>query len=119
MWLRNLERETESLLIAAQNNAIRINHKKARIDKMQPNGRSRLCWDWDETLNYIISECSKLAPKENKTRHDWVGKVINWELKLNHANKWCEHTPPSVLENETHKLLWDFDRLTNHLISAR
>ena len=34
-WLRkeNLKRETESLLIAAQNHAIRTNHIKARIDK--------------------------------------------------------------------------------------
>ena len=29
----NLKRETESLLIAAQNNAIKINYIKARIDK--------------------------------------------------------------------------------------
>ena len=27
--------------------------------------------------------------------------------------------PASVLENDTHKLLWDFDIQTNHLISAR
>ena len=27
--------------------------------------------------------------------------------------------PESVLENETHKLLWDFDIQTEHLISAR
>ena len=29
------------------------------------------------------------------------------------------HNPESVLENETHKLLWDFDIQTDHLISAR
>ena len=29
------------------------------------------------------------------------------------------HNPASVLENDTHKLLWDFDIQTNHLISAR
>ena len=36
-WLRkvNFKRETESLLIAAQNNAIRTNQIKARIDKTQ------------------------------------------------------------------------------------
>ena len=36
-WLRkgNLKRETESLLIAAQDNAIRTNYIKARIDKTQ------------------------------------------------------------------------------------
>ncbi len=53
--------ETESLLIAAQNNARRTNHIKARIDKTQQNSKWRLCGDRDETINHIISECSKLA----------------------------------------------------------
>ena len=79
-WLSksNLKRETESLLIAAQNNAIRTNHIKARIDKTQQNSKCRLCSDRDETINHIISECSKLAQSEYKARHDWVGKVIHW-----------------------------------------
>ena len=29
------------------------------------------------------------------------------------------HDPAPVLENDTHKLLWDFDVQTDHLISAR
>ena len=29
------------------------------------------------------------------------------------------HNPASFLENDTHKLLWDFDVQTDHLISAR
>ena len=29
------------------------------------------------------------------------------------------HNPESVLENETRKVLWDFDIPTDHLISAR
>ena len=62
-WLSkgNFKRETESLLMAAQNSAIRTNHIKARIDKTQQNSKCRLCGDWDETINHIISECSKLA----------------------------------------------------------
>ena len=92
-WLRkgNFNRETESLLIAAQNNAIRTNHIKARIDKTPKNSTWRLCGDRNETINHIISECSKLAQKEYNTRHDWVGKVIHWELckkfKFDHMNK--------------------------------
>ena len=70
-------REAESLLIAAQNNAIRTNHIKARIDKTQQNSKCRLCGDRDETINHIISEFSKLAQKEYKIRHDWVGEVIH------------------------------------------
>ena len=81
-WLRkgSLKRETESRLIAAQNNAIETNYVKARIDKTQQNSWYRLCGDWDETINHIINECSKLAQKEYKTRPDWVGKVNHWEL---------------------------------------
>ena len=83
--------ETESHLIAGQNNAIRTNHIKARIDKTQQNSRCRLCGDKDEAINHIISEYSKFAQKEYKTRHDWVGKVIHWELckklKFDHTNK--------------------------------
>ena len=81
-WLRkgNFKRETESPLIAAQNNAVRTNHIKARIYKTQQNSKCRLCNDRDETINHIISECSKIAQKEYKTRHDRVGKVIHWEM---------------------------------------
>ena len=74
-------------------------------------------------INPIINECSKLAQKEYKTRHDLVSKVIHWELckkfKFDHTNKWYIHKPASVLENDTHKLLWDFDIQTDHLIMAR
>ena len=77
----------------------------------------------DETINHIKNECSKLAPKEYKTRHDWVGKVIHWEmckkLKFDHTNKWYMHNPAPVIENATHKLLWDFNIQTDHLIPAR
>ena len=38
----NLKREIESLLIVSQNNAIRTNHIKARINKMQQNSKCRL-----------------------------------------------------------------------------
>ena len=71
-WLGkgNFKRETESLRIAAQNNAIRTNHIKARIDKTQQNSRCRVFGDRDKTINHIISECRKLALKEFKTRHD-------------------------------------------------
>ena len=91
MLLINFKRETESLLIAAQNNTIRINQIKARIDKTQQKSRCNLCGDRDETINNIIGECSKLAQKKYKTRHDRMGKVIHGlmckKLKLDHTNK--------------------------------
>ena len=44
--------------------------------------------DIDETINHIISECSKLA-QEYKTGHNWVDMVIHWEMRKKF--KW-DHT---------------------------
>ena len=78
------------------------------------------CGASDKTINHIISECRKLAQKEYKTGH---GKVIPWEVckkfKFDHTNKWYMHNPTSVQDNDTQKLLWDFDIQTDHLVSAR
>ena len=61
----------------------------------------------------MISECIKLAKKEYKTRYNWVGKLIYEEscmrLKFNQTNIWCKHKPESILENEIHNILWDFE----------
>ena len=82
-----------------------------------------ICGNRDEPINHIISECNELALKEYKTRHDWVRKVVNREIskkfKLDHTNKWYMHNPEPVRENNTHKLLLDFEIHTDHLISTR
>ena len=61
--------------------------------------------------------------EEYKTKHDWVGKGIHREMckkfKFDHTNKWYMHNPAPVLENNMHKLLWDIDMHTDHLILAR
>ena len=124
-WMRkgHLSRETESLITAAQDNSIRTNHIKARIDKTQENSKCRLCGQRDETINHIVSECSKLAQKEYKNRHDQVGRAVHWELckqlHLEHTDKWYKHKPATVLENENHKILWDMDIQTDKPIQAR
>ena len=106
-WLRkgNLTRKTEVLLIAAQNNAISTNYIKTIIDQTQQNISCRLYGDRDETINHILSECSKLGQKEYQTRHDWVGKVIHWEwykkFKFVYTNKWYMHNPEHESDDYT------------------
>ena len=72
--------------------------------KTQQKSKCTLCGDRDGTINHIIIDCSKLAQKLYKTRRDWVGKVIHWEMykkfKIDHTNKWYMHN----LENDTHNL---------------
>ena len=50
------------------------------IDYAQQNCKCRLCGDKDEMINNRVRECSKLVQQVYKTIHDWVGKVISWEL---------------------------------------
>ena len=41
------------------------------------------------------------------------------KFKFDHTNKWYMHNPAPVLEITTHKLLWDFNIQTDHLIPVR
>ena len=89
---------------------------------MQQNDKYRLYSGKDETINYMVSECSKLAQKKYKTRHKCSG-VIHLQfckkLKLDHTTKWYTHKPESVMENETHKILRDFEIEIDYLILVR
>ena len=77
-WLQNgdLKRETESLIVAAQNQSIRTNLVKAKIDKSQEDSLCRVCRKADESIDHIVIGCRKLAHKEYKRRHDNLGKII-------------------------------------------
>ena len=122
-WLQNedLKKETESLIVAAQNQSIRTNLVKAKIDKSQGDSLCRVCRKVDESIDHIVSGCSKLA-QEYKRRHDNLGKIVHWKLarKCNFeaGDKWYEHKPESVLENEDYKILWDLSIQTDNVIEA-
>ena len=109
--------------MTAQNQSIRTNLFKAKIDKSQGDSLCRVCRKVDESIDHIVSGCSKLAQKEYKRRHDNLGKIVHWKLarKCNFEarDKWYEHEPESVLENEDYKSLWDFRIQTDHFIEAR
>ena len=119
----SLKRETETLIMAAQEQAVRTNLVKAKIDKTQEDSTCRMCGKAEESINHLLSECSKMAQKEYKRRHDWIGRKIHWEVcrkyGLDTKDRWYEHEPQSVCENEEYKILWDFSIETDHVIEAR
>ena len=125
LWLRDgcIKRETESLIMAAQEQAIRTNAIKAKIDKTQAKSKCRLCGKADETVRPIVCECPMLAQKEYKRRHDWVGRNTHWEvckkIGFDVNEKWYKHEPEKVVENDSWKILWNFTTQTDHVIEAR
>ena len=52
----NLKRKTESLIVAAQNQSIRANLVKPKIDKSQGDSLCRVCRKVDESIDHIFSE---------------------------------------------------------------
>ena len=62
-WLRNtgIKRGTESMIMAAQEQAIRTNVIKAKIDKTQEESKCRMCGQVDETVNHIISKMQQVG----------------------------------------------------------
>ena len=120
---RKLKRETESLLCAAQEQAIRTNSVKYSIDKTSGTPRFRLCKENVESVTLIISPWPNLAKKQYRKRHDKVAKKIYWLLckkfQLECNDKWYEHVTDSVLENEGCKILWDFPIQTGKVIEHR
>ena len=124
-WLRkgNFMRETESVQIAAENNAIKTNYVKAKINKTHQYCKCRLCWfsgDRDETILHIINECSTLGQREIKIWYNCEGKVIYWELCMkftfDQTNKWNMRKSESIPKNEMNKI---FETQTDHWIPAR
>ena len=103
---RNLERETESLIIAAQNNTKRINYIKRRIDYIQENSKCKLCADKDETINHIST--GKLIIRE-----------LYKKLKFDHTYKSKMHKSETVLENEAQKILSNFEIQMDHPIQSK
>ena len=81
-WLSrsDIKIETEALLCAAQEQAIRTNYIKYHIDKSIDSSLCRMCGKGIKSLQHIVSECEILAQKEYKRRHDNVAKKIHWDL---------------------------------------
>ena len=109
--------------MAAQNQSIRTNLVKAKTDKSQGDSLCRMCRKVDESIDHIASGCSKLSQKQYKRRHDNLEKIVHWKLArkchFKAGDKWYEHEPDSVLENEGYKILWDFSIQTDQVIEAR
>ncbi|XP_060537474.1 uncharacterized protein LOC132708990 [Pantherophis guttatus] len=122
-WLRSgvLKKETESFILAAQEQALATNCMKAKIQHVTTNSKCRLCNEKDETVDYLISGCSKISQTDYLQRHDSVAKIIHWKLcqkfGFEYSKNHWEHQVEKVLENEKLKILWDFRIQTDrHLV---
>ena len=73
----DLKVQTEAMICAAQEQALRTKYTKNKIDKTLENALCRMCGERGEIVQHIMCECKKLAQCEYKRRHDTVVKFVH------------------------------------------
>ena len=110
------------MIMAAQDKALRTRYIQGAIDGTNISPRCRKCNQKDEAINHIASECPALAQNQYKKKHDTVAKAVHWNLckkyQMPCSNKWYEHQPQQLTENENAKLLLDYSIRTDRVILA-
>jgi hypothetical protein len=73
-WLKSgyVKGETESTIVATQNQATSTNYFKNKILKEEIESKCWLCKQHEETIDHLTSGCSILVKNEYLMRHDEV-----------------------------------------------
>jgi hypothetical protein len=81
-WLKfgDIKRETESTIVAVQDQAVSTNYFKRKILKEEIGSRCRLCKEYEETIDHLTSGCSILAKNEYVIRHDNVCTHLHYSI---------------------------------------
>ena len=71
-WLKSgdIKEETESKIVAAQDQAISTNYFKNKIFKEEIDSKCPLCKQHEETNDHLTSGCPILTKNEYLMRHD-------------------------------------------------
>ena len=97
---------TEALICSTQEQALRANYTKFYFDKGSESPMCRMCGEKAETISHLISECSKLAQREYKKRHDNVAPYVHWQLcskgGFGRADRWYNQQPEAIIGNENY-----------------
>ena len=68
------------MITAAQDQALRANAIKAKVEQQNLSPLCRMCGEKYESMGHLVGECSKLAQAEYKQRHDNVARMIHWNI---------------------------------------
>lgn len=123
-WLSTpgLKSETEGFIIAAQDQCIKTNYYRNKILKDGTDPMCRICGQFQETIDHLISGCPELAKTEYIQRHNKAAAYLHWTIckhyNIKVQDKHYDHEPATVTENQTATILWDMPIQTDKEIKA-
>jgi hypothetical protein len=103
IWITkgDLKAETESEIVAAQDQTLQTKYYATKILNTETNSKCRLCQQFNETIDHIISACPILSKEKYIKRHDKVSAQLHFNIcmeivvKLDKKQRY-KHIPKSV-----------------------
>ena len=93
------------------------------LKKPDVNLKCRLCGRFDETIDHLVSGCPELAKTKYIHRHNKAAAHMHWkickEFGIEVKERWYEHEPKTVTENDSVTILWDMPIHTDRTIAAK
>ena len=82
MKKRYLKKETEELIMAAQDQSLQTRWVKHYINRTTDSMKCRMSGNVTKNVSHIVSECNELAQNEyKKLRHDKVATLLHFVEK--------------------------------------
>jgi len=103
-WLKSgdIKGETESTVVAAQDQAISTKYFKNKILKEETESKCWLRKQHEETIDHLTSGCPIMVKNEYLMRHDKVCTYLQYSickaLGIQTTDKWYTHMPKPVYE---------------------
>jgi hypothetical protein len=66
--------------VAAQDQTLQTKYYATKILNTKTDNKCRLCHQFDETIDHIISACPILAKEQYPKRHDRVGAQLHFNI---------------------------------------
>jgi hypothetical protein len=81
-WLskEDLKAETESEIVAAQDHRQKTKYYATNILNTETDSKCRLCQEFDETIDHVISACPILAKEQYIKRQDRVCAQLHFNI---------------------------------------
>ena len=105
-WLKSgdIKGETESKIVAAQDQTISTNYFKNKTLKEETESKCRLCKQHEETVDHLHSGCPILAKNKYIMRHDKVCTHLRYSickaLGTEITDKWYTHMQNQCMKRE-------------------
>ena len=118
-----LKAVTKGFIIAAQDQSLATRSYQHNIlKKPDVDPKCRLCGRFDEIIDHLVSGYPELAKTEYIHRHNKAAEHTHWmickEFGIEVKERWYEHEPKTVTENDSVTLLWHMPIHTDRTIAA-